>query len=528
MPASCKRKASNDGGQPSKFLHLTQNEENNGSATSNTHSARQKYECEDHADHGYMAHVDQNVLDEIHTRILREEEDVRVESELSLDYDIDSDMEREYAEVEFLAEVEAHQIDYPEDSVGSEAWNNEMLIDVLAEEEAVRVEAELECRYPTGSEIEQNFDADGHLFQEMDDVEYDERPDYYEGDTIKLDVSYSGMDEDYASPFKDPYRMRIEPQHRDLDSGYAVFPTKDDIYFDSRIQADEAERSDTSFQKELCWSCSKVRWFKLPTMSLSQRRSVHKLRGSPLKLQESWCSLCRFWGSLLTGDVFTGDVFTDTRDGKLTIEMSLRQTIRNGPNVLNATIHGELEQSILSMTTLHSWTSDKGWQPRVLDRAAVDYNALKRMFRHCRHQHGLPCRSKPVLQRLGFKVIDCSSRNVVQAPPYCNYVALSYVWGETPATEPTSGSDNSDFPLTIEDSIHVTEKLGFRYLWVDRYVWNPPTRALSVLTIHASVSTKTTKPKSTQSSKAWTTYTPKRKSPSSQPQAPIPRTASQA
>jgi hypothetical protein len=59
--------------------------------------------------------LDEDALDDAHSTILQEEEDIRVHSELQLDPHIDLDMEREYAEAEFLRECEEHPNDYSEE-----------------------------------------------------------------------------------------------------------------------------------------------------------------------------------------------------------------------------------------------------------------------------------------------------------------------------------------------------------------------------------------------------------------------------
>lgn len=56
----------------------------------------------------------------------------------------------------------------------------------------------------------------------------------------------------------------------------------------------------------------------------------------------------------------------------------------------------------------------------------------------------------------------------MQAEAGVPWVALSYVWGHS------SGDAGPEvfpqaLPNTIEDAIKVTEEMGYRYLWVDRY-----------------------------------------------------------
>ncbi|KAM0440765.1 hypothetical protein ACHAPT_000066 [Fusarium lateritium] len=70
------------------------------------------------------------------------------------------------------------------------------------------------------------------------------------------------------------------------------------------------------------------------------------------------------------------------------------------------------------------------------------------------------------------------SLQVMPAPEDVPYLAFSYVWG-FPQEAITMGAPASDgsrsiggiasLPATIADAISVTVKLGFRYLWVDRY-----------------------------------------------------------
>jgi hypothetical protein len=69
-----------------------------------------------------------------------------------------------------------------------------------------------------------------------------------------------------------------------------------------------------------------------------------------------------------------------------------------------------------------------------------------------------------------FRLIDCATRSIVDAPDQADYAALSYCWG------PPSNLGRNDptglpsvAPLVIEDALAVTRGLGIPYLWVDRY-----------------------------------------------------------
>ncbi|KAH7092081.1 heterokaryon incompatibility protein-domain-containing protein [Paraphoma chrysanthemicola] len=93
----------------------------------------------------------------------------------------------------------------------------------------------------------------------------------------------------------------------------------------------------------------------------------------------------------------------------------------------------------------------------------------RRWIQNCKTTHAkcLPT-SQDALKH--FRVIDCVDKRIITAPQDCSFVALSYVWGnpsESVAT--TANTLPTDLPKTIEDSVEVVLRLGYRFLWVDRY-----------------------------------------------------------
>ena len=100
----------------------------------------------------------------------------------------------------------------------------------------------------------------------------------------------------------------------------------------------------------------------------------------------------------------------------------------------------------------------------------VDFKRAKTWIDACKVSHpGCTARSPKVLKSL--RVIDCVIRSVVPAPQDCVYVALSYVWGmPTTCDAPRSSALLDQLPLTVDNSIDATLMLGYRYLWVDKYV----------------------------------------------------------
>jgi hypothetical protein len=87
---------------------------------------------------------------------------------------------------------------------------------------------------------------------------------------------------------------------------------------------------------------------------------------------------------------------------------------------------------------------------------------------------GAPRDSSPVPL---LQVIHCGTRRVVPLDDN-PYVTLSYVWGQPQNAVQDQLPDDlpdqlpDDLPNTIEDAITVTQKLGFQYLWIDRYCIN--------------------------------------------------------
>jgi hypothetical protein len=102
------------------------------------------------------------------------------------------------------------------------------------------------------------------------------------------------------------------------------------------------------------------------------------------------------------------------------------------------------------------------------------YETVKNWISLCQVMHTTVCMIKGPSTVRYQKLIDCQTRALVPAEDH-PYVALSYVWGSIPEVfKFTDGSEQlpTKIPRTIEDAITITQKLDFRYLWVDRYCIN--------------------------------------------------------
>ncbi|KAK3898421.1 heterokaryon incompatibility protein [Staphylotrichum tortipilum] len=107
-------------------------------------------------------------------------------------------------------------------------------------------------------------------------------------------------------------------------------------------------------------------------------------------------------------------------------------------------------------------------RPNELDPDAA-LKLAKSWLGMCQKHHNTACgvrgRHEPVTR--GFRLIDClvDPPKVEVHPWGTKYVALSYVWGTSPA-------DLVDWPKTVMDAVAVTKEMRLQYLWVDRLCIN--------------------------------------------------------
>lgn len=101
-----------------------------------------------------------------------------------------------------------------------------------------------------------------------------------------------------------------------------------------------------------------------------------------------------------------------------------------------------------------------------------DLGTFRKWFDYCNKNHGLLCRSKKT-ELCGTRLIDCEEQSIVEHGPGMPYVALSYVWGQPTTQREITTCNGKQLPtqlsLVIRDAMAVTQAMGFRYLWVDRY-----------------------------------------------------------
>ncbi|KAG8169153.1 hypothetical protein KVR01_001902 [Diaporthe batatas] len=102
--------------------------------------------------------------------------------------------------------------------------------------------------------------------------------------------------------------------------------------------------------------------------------------------------------------------------------------------------------------------------------AHADLDVVSQWIQHCNRGHTHPdCNSIAELSIAELTVIDCETRTLVHWPSGAPYVTLSYVWGTDPAEAVVDGVLPQALPKLIEDTIVVVLRLGYQFLWIDRY-----------------------------------------------------------
>jgi hypothetical protein len=117
----------------------------------------------------------------------------------------------------------------------------------------------------------------------------------------------------------------------------------------------------------------------------------------------------------------------------------------------------------------------------ILSPDVVDYTYIKSWISMCEYRHRGKCQKtqRPVRSLPELTVIDCHTKQLVPfgfgyqyIESRQQYVTLSYIWGSSESTNQKStvgASLPNDLPRVVHDAIIVVAKLGFKYLWIDRY-----------------------------------------------------------
>ncbi|KAK4112976.1 HET-domain-containing protein, partial [Canariomyces notabilis] len=112
---------------------------------------------------------------------------------------------------------------------------------------------------------------------------------------------------------------------------------------------------------------------------------------------------------------------------------------------------------------------------RELSSNSIDFGMVRDWVELCGTSHSRLCKPRKGAMVPHLRLIECATRRIVSPSSAVPFVALSYVWGPpTPGSVLTSDEDldtlgDGEVEPVVEDAILVTRRLGYAYLWVDRY-----------------------------------------------------------
>jgi len=133
----------------------------------------------------------------------------------------------------------------------------------------------------------------------------------------------------------------------------------------------------------------------------------------------------------------------------------------------------ELAFGIVSLITINEVREQTFVPFRYVPQFFEEYHVIKEHIRHCKGSHKSgPCVIPSYDPYIPVRLIDCRTLEFVKSSHDCQYLTLSYVWGSHKEQNHETihlKEKLTVVPKTVEDAISVTLRLGFRYLWVDRY-----------------------------------------------------------
>jgi hypothetical protein len=156
------------------------------------------------------------------------------------------------------------------------------------------------------------------------------------------------------------------------------------------------------------------------------------------------------------------------------------QLLVDGNNWSSATTGTSFSRGIqLLADTATGDASTQLLRGRLIPGDSLHFDLLRSWLSRCSENHGSECAPDTVTDDFCLRVIDVRSRRVVEAPPSCRYLALSYVWGDSRqllleqntyarlTSEGGLDEQYHDISSTIKDAMLLCEKLKESYLWVD-------------------------------------------------------------
>lgn len=193
------------------------------------------------------------------------------------------------------------------------------------------------------------------------------------------------------------------------------------------------------------------------------------------------CPLCQFLANAFRNGPVRQDLLRSSR-----IQGSWSSIANGSPDACLTfwlVQYSEADKVELSVRRFGNTETPSLGDARAIEDSFINPDVPKKWLDRCKQNH--TCKSVPLDEtragRLpdGFIVIDVVGNCLVTASSSCQFVALSYVWGNTVAFKTTSQNIEELFKMnslksvwdrlspTIRDAIQFTQQLGERYIWID-------------------------------------------------------------
>jgi hypothetical protein len=244
-------------------------------------------------------------------------------------------------------------------------------------------------------------------------------------------------------------------------------------------EADQIER------QVLCDPCAELRDLLTEDLIYSPITTPHP--GDDLT--HSPCRLCRFFGHFFALQ-YTQDI-QRPQEQQMEYESQVHNVYLKGsaflPGSMGIVRTRGADNTLSEPHILVSRLSHDDTMARLQDMYPLEANLdlVKGWMGECETGHDAHCSLRRRSRPRNLKLIDCEEDRVVDAPQNCKFVALSYVWGEPTNTSGASTYDLEEWehlPMTIQQCIRITFALGYKYLWIDRYVRRRSPRIFFYLT----------------------------------------------
>lgn len=247
--------------------------------------------------------------------------------------------------------------------------------------------------------------------------------------------------------------------------------------------APHATEDDCPDENSICPECRRVDWDSLPNLTGNRdhvetapwSRTIRTIEANHEQLATSSCRICRILSIVKPQSLDEPDCVVGARplsDFRAYAIASGKCSCNNitalhvGPKDKPTEWYTADSRCLVALRRDGKDLSSMTISPR-----SINYDWLKDLSQSCHSSHWSCRRQRGWLGPVsvsGLKVIDAWSRTIVEAPTECRYVALSYVWGKQPDMDLVSHLQRP--PQLIEDAISVTLAMGYKYLWIDRYV----------------------------------------------------------